>query len=166
MNDPILNLQARLDKAKSTRNINSDIQAIQRQLDELKLQPEIDPKSVSALNRQLDHLLEQKITLSDIEIDQNQIRQSGQQIGNAISSTISDSVRKTSDEITTELEKIGEQIENIQPAQTGFGKIIDFFKNFDLGTRIADSFKNIGKCRASVRISKYVIVLNMPFMPK
>ena len=49
MNDSIQKLQARLDKAKSAQNVNKDIQEIQRQLDHLKLQTEIDPKLISTL---------------------------------------------------------------------------------------------------------------------
>ena len=154
MNDSILSLQAKLDKAKSAKSINSeDIQDIQRQLDHLKLQTEIDPKSISALNTQLDSLLEQKIMLSDIEIDESQVQQVGQKIGDTISRNMTDGVRKASGEITTEIEKIGNQIENIQTSPTGFNKIMEFFKNFELVTRLKDNFQNIGKCRMSVRIS-------------
>ncbi len=154
MNDPIQNLQARLDKARSAQIINTDIQDIQRQLDQLKLQTEIDPKSISALNSQLDRLLGQKITLSDIEVDQNQVQQVGQQIGNTISANISDSVRKASGEITTEIEKIGEQIENIQPPSTGTN-ILEKVRSFALTISALKNIQNIGKCRMSVRISKY-----------
>ncbi len=155
MNDPIQNLQARLDKARSAQIINTDIQDIQRQLDQLKLQTEIDPKSISALNSQLDRLLGQKITLSDIEVDQNQVQQVGQQIGNTISANISDSVRKASGEITTEIEKIGEQIENIQPGQKGINNLLEPIKTFVSGIQLVERIQNIGKCRMSVRISKY-----------
>ena len=155
MNDSILKLQAKLDKAKSAQGINRDTQEIQRQLDHLKLQAEIDPKSISALNTQLDHLLGQKITLSDIEVNESQVQQVGQQIGNTISSNITDGVRKASGEITSEIDKIGNHIGNIQASPTGLNKIIECLKNFELGTRLIDSFQNIGKCRMSVRISKY-----------
>ena len=151
MNDPILSLQARLDQAKSTRNISQDLQDIQRQLDHLKLQTEIDPKSISTLNRQLDHLLGQKISLPDIEVNQSQVQQVGQQIGNTISSNITDGIRKASGEITSEIKKIGDQSENIQPSSKGTNKLLDpvkdFISNLDL--------QNIGKRRMSVRISRY-----------
>ena len=155
MNDSILKLQAKLDKAKSAQNVNRDIQEIQRQLDHLKLQTEIDPKSISALNTQLDHLLGQKISLSDIEVNKNQVQQVGQQIGNTISSNITDGVRKASGEITTEIEKISNQIRNTQASPTGLDKIMEFLRNFELTTRLIDRFQNVGKCRMSVRISKY-----------
>ena len=156
MNDSILNLQAKLDKAKSAKNINSnDIQDIQRQLDHLKLQTEIDPKSLSTLNSQLDHLLGQKITLSDIEVNESQVQQVGQQIGNTISRNMTDGVRKASGEITTEIEKIGNQIENMQPSSTGINKLLNPLKSFITNISLLKNIQNIGKCRMSVRISKY-----------
>ena len=154
MNDSILSLQAKLDKAKSLKNINSDIQDIQRRLDHLKLQTEIDPKSISALNRQLDHLLGQKITLSDIEVNESQVQQVGQQIGNTISRNMTDGVRKASEEITTEIEEIGNQIENIQSSSTGINKLLDPLKSFITNISLLKKIQNIGKCRMSVRISK------------
>lgn len=155
MNDSILKLQAKLDKAKSAQNVNRDIQEIQRQLDHLKLQTEIDPKSISALNSQLDQLLGQKIILSDIEVNESQVQQVGQQIGNTISSNITDGVRKASGEITSEIEKIGDQIENMQPSSTGINKLLDPIKTFAYNFGLLKNIQNIGKCRMSVRISKY-----------
>ena len=153
MNDSILSLQAKLDKAKSIKSINSDIQDIQRQLDNLKLQTEIDPKSISALNSQLDHLLGQKITLSDIEIDERQVQQVGQQISDTISRNMTEGVRKASGEITTEIEKIGNQIENMQPSSTGINRLLDPLKSLISNINLLERIQNIGKCRMSVRIS-------------
>ena len=156
MNDSILSLQAKLDKAKSVKSINSeDIQDIQRQLDHLKLQTEIDPKSISALNKQLDHLLGQKITLSDIDINESQVQQAGQQIGDTISRNMTEGVRKASGEITTEIEKIGNQIENMQPSSSGINKLLDPIRTFVANFSLLKNIQNIGKCRMSVRISKY-----------
>ena len=155
MNDSILSLQAKLDKAKSIKSINSDIQDIQRQLDNLKLQTEIDPKSISALNTQLDSLLGQKIMLSDIEIDERQVQQMGQQIGNTISDNITDGVRKASGEITSEIEKISNQISNTQSSPKGLQNKLETFKSYILTLSAFKNVQNIGKCRMSVRISKY-----------
>ena len=155
MNDPILSLQAKLDKAKSIKSINNDLQDIQRQLDHLKLQPEIDPKSISALNTQLDHLLGKKITLSDIGINESQVQQTGHQIGNTISNNITDGVRKASGEITSEIKKISNQVDSIQSPRKSLKSILDSFRSFALSISAFKSIKDIGKCRISVRISKY-----------
>lgn len=47
MDEFLILLQAKLDEAKSKGNINSDVDKIQNQIDKLKIQAEIDPKSIS-----------------------------------------------------------------------------------------------------------------------
>ncbi len=155
MNDPILSLQAKLDQAKSSQDVSSDILEIQKQLDNLKLQAEIDPQSISALEKQLDNLLGNKITVSSIEIDETQVQQIGQKIGSAISNNITKSVREASGEISSEIQKIGKQSENAKPSPNGIFKIFDDLKTFVITMNAFKSFENIGKCRMSVRISKY-----------
>lgn len=94
--DLLVLLQAKLDEAKSKRNINSDIDKIQSQIDKLKIQAEIDPKTISNLVKQLENVLNQKINISNISIDQSQTsksaKQAGQLIGQQISQGINDSV--------------------------------------------------------------------------
>lgn len=93
MDDLLLLLQAKLDEAKSKGNVNADIEKIQGQIDKLKIQIEIDPKTVSNLVKQLEGILNQKITISNIGIDNTQAvksaQQTGQQIGNAINKGVS-----------------------------------------------------------------------------
>lgn len=95
--DEILTLiQAKLDEAKSKSNINADIEKIQQQLDKLKLQAEIDPKSISNLTKQLESILNQKITISNIGINQQQANKTGQQIGQLISDSAEKAISKVS----------------------------------------------------------------------
>lgn len=155
MNDPILSLQAKLDQAKSTQSLNSDIQEIQRQFDQIKIQAEIDPKSISALEKQLDNLLGDKITIPSIDVDETQVQQIGQQIGNTISNNITKSVREASGEISSEIKKISSLTENAQPSPNGIFQVLENMKSFVLTMTAFKSFENIGKCRMSVRISKY-----------
>lgn len=100
MDEFLLELQARLDEAKSKGLINADIEKIQQQVDKLKLQAEIDPKSISNLVKQLENVLNQKITISNIGINQQQAiknsQQVGQQIGNAINQGVSQGVSSAS----------------------------------------------------------------------
>lgn len=84
-NEFLIELQAKLDEAKSKKHINEDIVKIQKQIDELKIKAEIDPKTITSLTKQLEGILNQKITLSNIGVDKNQVRKSGQQIGQIIS---------------------------------------------------------------------------------
>lgn len=155
MNDPIIQIQAKLDKVKSSQSLNSDIQEIQLQLNQLKLQAEIDPKSLSALNKQLDNLMGQKILTADIAIDETKVQQIGQNIGNTLSTNLTDSIRKTSAEITSEIKKSEDQVSNIQPSPNGIIKVFDTIKNKISEFDVAGKIENIGKCRMSVRISKY-----------
>lgn len=98
MNDFLILLQAKLDEAKSKGNVNADIEKIQNQIDKLKLQAEIDPKTISNLTKQLENILNQKIVISNIGIDQGNAakigKQTGQQIGNAINQEVEASVKK------------------------------------------------------------------------
>jgi len=52
-NEFLIELQAKLDEIKSKGNINEDIDKIQNQIDTLKLQAEIDPKSLNILFEQI-----------------------------------------------------------------------------------------------------------------
>lgn len=63
MDDFLILLQAKLDEAKSKGNINSDIEKIQGQIDKLKLQAEIDLKSISNITKQLESVIGEKITI-------------------------------------------------------------------------------------------------------
>lgn len=100
MDEFLLELQAKLDEAKSKGNINSDIKRLQDQLNQLKLQAKIDPKSLSSIVKQLEGVLNQKINISHININQGQAinvaQQTGQQIGNAINQGVSQELNNSS----------------------------------------------------------------------
>lgn len=155
MNDPIIQLQAKLDKAKSSQSLNSGIQDIQRQLNQIRLQAEIDPESISALEKQLDNLLGDKVKIPRIEADETQVRQIGEKIGNTISSNLVENIHKASTEITAEIKKTENQMSNIQPSPDGVMKLFNTMKSKISEFAAAGNIKNIGKCRMSVRISKY-----------
>lgn len=88
MNEFLILLQAKLDEAKSKGNVNADISSLQTQLDKLKLQVELDPKVISKLTKQLENILNQKITVSNISIDSNSAVKSAQQTGQQISNVL------------------------------------------------------------------------------
>lgn len=98
-NEFLILLQAKLDEAKSKENINEDIGEIQKQLDRLKIQAEIDPKIISDLAKQLEGILKQKIVISDIGIDSSnaikEARKTGQNVGDAINQGISSASKST-----------------------------------------------------------------------
>lgn len=72
MDEFLVLLQAKLDEAKSKGLINSDIALLQGQLDKLKIQVELDPKAAQKLANDIGKLINQKIAISNINIDTNQ----------------------------------------------------------------------------------------------
>lgn len=92
-NEFLILLQAKLEEAKSKGNINSDIEKIQGQIEKLKLKAEIDPKVLTDLVKQVEEVLNQKIEISNISINQGRTvksaEQAGQKIGNAINQGVS-----------------------------------------------------------------------------
>lgn len=98
MNEFLVLLQAKLDEAKSKGLINSDIASLQSRLDKLKLQVELDPNTAQKLANDIGKLINQQITISNINIDANQTvknaQQTGQQIGRQIQSGINSVIQK------------------------------------------------------------------------
>lgn len=90
LNEFLVLLQAKLNKAISQGNINKDINKIQKQLNKLKVQVEIDPKTIANLTSQIEKILNQKITLSNINVNTEQAvkdaQKATQQIANASTS--------------------------------------------------------------------------------
>ena len=100
MNEFLIELQAKLDEAKSKGLINSDIDKIQGQLNKLKIQAEIDPNTISHLVKQLEGVINQKITISNININQESVvkeaQKTGQQIGKITSDEVNNALGKIS----------------------------------------------------------------------
>lgn len=98
MDEFLVLLQAKLDEAKSKGNVNADINKLQNELNKLKVQVELDPKSAQKLADDIGKLINQKITISNIGIDTNKTiktaQQTGQQIGNAINQGVTNAVNK------------------------------------------------------------------------
>ena len=103
MDEFLVLLQAKLDEAKSKGLINSDIALLQGQLDKLKIQVELDPKAAQKLANDIGKLINQKIAISNINIDTNQAvrnaKQGGQQIGDALNQSVSKEVSKSQNAI-------------------------------------------------------------------
>lgn len=85
MDEFLVLLQAKLDEAKSKGNINADIKELQNQLDKLKVQVKLDPKAAQKLADDIGKLINQKITISNIAVNQSNLSKTGQQIGQIIS---------------------------------------------------------------------------------
>lgn len=84
MNQFLIELQAILNTEISKGNINKSITRLQNQINKLKLQAEIDPKTIFNLKRQIEKATNQSITFSNINLNSGQIEKAGQQIGKGL----------------------------------------------------------------------------------
>lgn len=132
-NEFLIELQAKLDEEKSKGNINSDIDKIQGQIDKLKIQAEIDPKVVQKLADDIGKLTNQKIVISNIEIDANAGSKAGQEYGRRFNQGASQGIKenisvlnsfkkslenigmgsKEIDAVASRIEKLGIRIESL-----------------------------------------------------
>lgn len=110
MDEFLIELQGKLDEAKSKANVKADITKLQNELDKLKIQVEIDPKSLSNIVKQLESALGQKIKMPNIVADSK----IGQQIGVNIGQNIADGISKTSGKVNAEVQKLANQVNKIQ----------------------------------------------------
>ena len=110
MDEFLILLQAKLDKAKSKENVNTDIDKIQSQLDKLKIQAEIDPKAAKKLADSIGKLINQKIVISNIDVDTKSATKSGQDYGKQFSQGLSQELKNNTSKLATfkkSLENIG-----------------------------------------------------------
>lgn len=115
MDEFLILLQAKLDEEKSKGNVNANIRELQNQLDKLKLQVELDPKSITNIVKQIESALGQKIKMPNIAID----TKTGQQIGTNIGQNIADGISKSSGKVNAEIQKIANQVNKIQLLSNG-----------------------------------------------
>lgn len=150
-NEFLILLQAKLDEAKSKGNINSDIDKIQQQIDILKVQAEIDKESINKIVKQVESVLGQEITISNININQNQTLKdaqslgikTGQQFNQKLSHELSksnnaiDSFKKSllnAGKSSSEIDNIVEKVRslNVQIDSLGFHESSNGFLNIDV----------------------------------
>ena len=109
-NQFLIELQAKLDEAASKGLINSDIASLQDKLDKLKLQATLDPNAAQKLANDIGKLINQKITISNINVDSEQAvkeaQKTGRQIGDAVNKGISSSIKDIKNEISNTVKSI------------------------------------------------------------
>lgn len=176
-----IELQAALDKAKSVKNINKDINKIKGQIKPLEIQVKPDAKSLQSLEGMKKELVELS---KDISSKVSEV------MSGDVSSQISDELKEAENATDSSLSSMldiwssfGDAVEKILKSDSiisGFNSLLSLISTLDsttkgalgsfgtvgLGTGLFAGLKNIGKSRASARISNAQIVLNMPFMPK
>lgn len=151
-----IELQAALDKAKSVQNINKDIEKIKGQIKPLEIQVKPDAKSLQSLDS-----LKKELGKLSLGISQ------------AMSVELKEAESSTNSSLKSMLElwgAFGAAIEKILPSNSmvsGFNSLLSLisslsdstektlgsFGTIGLGAGLFAGLKNIGKIRASARIS-------------
>lgn len=99
-------LEGILDRIKTKTNINADIKDLQKQIDQIKIKTELDQTTVKKLAEQVQNAVNQKILLSDININAVKAKQTGQQLGQLISESAEKAITSVSSPVINELFKI------------------------------------------------------------
>lgn len=130
-NNFIINIVASIKNKLSQTQINSDIKSIKKQINKLQLKAEIDPKSITDLHKKIEtikvraeltpdtaqnltrqiesiinNINNQNISISNININQQQAARTGQQIGSSINRGLSEninSIRQNIDDVMKEI---------------------------------------------------------------
>lgn len=136
MNEFLIQLQAILDKETSKGNINKSIERVQNQINKLKIQAEIDPKSILAIKKQLEQITNQPITLANINIDQSQIDKTGRDIGREISDSVQrefNNSKINTDKLNADIKTLKNNLNNFASNNAGF----DTFKTEINGVEVS-----------------------------
>lgn len=154
-NEFLIELQAILNREVSEGNINKSISRMQEKIKKLQLQAEIDPKTLLNLKKQIEKITNQKINISNIQIDANQTvknaRQAGQKIGNAVSQGASQEIEKSFDILA----KFRESLSNMGMGSKEIDLIADKIKNLGIRIESLNQSYSVGKKKdiLSVNIS-------------
>lgn len=135
MDEFLIELQAKLDEAKSKGNVNADINKLQNELNKLKVQVELDPKSAQKLADDIGKLINQKITISNIGIDTNKTIKTAQQTGQQIGNTINQGV-------TNAVSKAGNALKSFSDLRS-FSELNKSINNFHVDTSELKNYKSI-----------------------
>ena len=109
-NDFLLLLQAKLEEA-SLKGIKGNLDQLKKEFEELKIKPVLDQQALSDLSVKINKFFtDNKITISNINIDSDQAvknaQQSGKQIGNTINESVLSSIRDIKKNISDTLKGI------------------------------------------------------------
>lgn len=124
MNEFLIQLQAILDRETSKGNINKSIERIQNQVNKLKIQAEIDPKSIQSIKKQLEQITNHPITLANIHIDQSQIDRTGRDIGRGISDSVQrefNNSKINTEKLNADIKTLKNNLNNFASNNAGFG---------------------------------------------
>lgn len=150
-NDFLLLLQAKLEEA-SLKGIKGNLDQLKKEFEELKIKPVLDQQALSDLSVKINKLFtDNKITISNINIDSNQAvknaQQSGKQIGDAVNKGVENSVKKVTNALKSFSElKIGTGNINAVFNENG---LLDVEKSLD---RIKEKYSEFGQVKITDKL--------------
>lgn len=127
----------------SQKIITADLKQILSQIKDLEVKinhAKLDKSAITELQTQLNSL-KTSLNISNVDISQGEAAKIGQKIGKQISNAINKEI----------------SITNAQKSDSSSKSKTNFFESLGLDSKLFDSFKNIGKCRMSVRISNHLL---------
>lgn len=114
-----LQLNGELDKPQSESNINKDIEDLEKKIEHLKIQAEIDPSVIAKLEKQLENLMNKKLSISNISVDNGSVSKVEKQIEDSIVKGTKTGVNKAKTELKSfsdlkNFSELNKSIEHIQ----------------------------------------------------
>lgn len=131
-NEFLLQLLAELESDKSKDKIDKDIEYLKGKVKHLMLQAEIDPQALSKLVSQIEKVLGQQITISNIGINQQQVIKSGQQTGIQYAQAINQGVTQGLSSASSATNKILRDFSELNDAKKRFVDGSDLISKEDI----------------------------------
>lgn len=144
MNEFLIQLQAILDRETSKVNINKSIKRIQDQINKLKIQAEIDPKSVLNIKKQIEQIINQPITLTNVNIDTDQFYKDGEDIGRGLGENINKGLSSSLNKARSSIKNLSKELVN-QSKKSGSTSIIKTDNNLKSFSNTNNAAKEASK---------------------
>lgn len=141
MDDFLILLQAKLDEAKSQENINDDIKVLQSNLNELKIQAELDSKAAQKLADSIGKLINQKITISNIGVDTKSADKAGHDYAKQFSHGITQGIKNN----TSALNSFKKSLENIGMGSKEIDAVANKINNLGVQIETLNQTRSVGK---------------------
>ena len=141
MNNFWIELQAKLDEAKSKGNINNDIDKLQSQVDKLKIRAELDPNTAQKLVKDIAKVINQKITISNVDVDVNSATKAGQDYGKQFSQGVTQGLKNND----SALNSFKKSLENIGMGSKEIDNIANKIKNLGVQIETLNQSQSAGK---------------------
>lgn len=135
MDEFLILLQAKLDEAASITNLNGangDIAKLQGKLDDLKLKATLDPDAAQKLANDIGNLINQKITISNINIDQGNVIKESQKIGREMGQQINRGMSQSFSKSENAIDSFKKSLANAGKSSYEIDNIIEKVKSLNV----------------------------------